>query len=84
MSLVSNLWSQVAGFVSLSNFILLLLGLLLLAYWYVTKDIGKFEAKGLKSVKPSILYGNNAELFNLEKSPMQFHLDWYNKFKDEK
>ena len=53
-------------------------------YWMMTRRFGKFEAKGLKSIKPEFFYGNGRPLIEQTKSLMDFHKDLYNAFPNEK
>ena len=69
---------------TLVHYAAILIGLLVWVYWYTYKDVGKFEAMGLKSVKPQFFYGNNKELFTEQESLMDFHINWYKRFPDER
>lgn len=60
------------------------LGFLLLVYWYLTKEYGKFEAKGIFSIKPTFFFGNTADAMLQRKSFPEMHRDIYEKFGDQK
>jgi len=57
----------------------LIIGLILIWYYYLTKDYGKWEAKGLFSIKPSFLFGNLKEVYLQQAHTMDFHRDFYEK-----
>ena len=83
MSLLGAFFATLAS-ISFTHYLAVLVVFVTLAFWYAKKDVGKFEAKGLKSVKPHFFYGNNKELFNETESVMDFHLNWYRKFPNER
>ena len=87
MSLVGTLLSAIQAVLtslSLTHYLALFVGLLGFIYWYMQQDVGKFEAKGLKSEKPTFFFGNNKKLFMEEESLMDFHINWYKKFPNER
>ena len=82
-TIVTSLTS-VFSLLNLTHYLAILVGLLGVVYWYIQRDVGKFEAMGLKSEKPVFFYGNNKKLFKEEESLMDFHINWYKKFPNEK
>ena len=53
-------------------------------YWYLTKDYGKFEKKGLFGLKPEFFWGSTKDLILGTVSGMDFHHQLYDKFKGHK
>jgi len=54
-------------------------GLVIAWYWYLTKDYGKWEAKGLHSVKPTFFLGNLKDVFLENKHLTDLHKEFYKK-----
>ena len=53
-------------------------------YLYLTKDVGKWEKRGMFSVRPTFLLGNNAEMILGRKNLIAFHRWQYDKYKAHK
>ncbi len=53
-------------------------------YWFFTKDYGRFEVMGLKSLKPQFFFGNVKAVLNGEVTLLDFYRDLYFKFEGER
>ena len=51
-------------------------------YWHMTKDFGKWEAKGLHAVKPSFPFGSNKDMILGKVSFTQHHMNVYEQLKE--
>jgi len=67
------------GGFGVSHFFALFVALIVTWYYYMTKDYGKWEKKGLHSIKPTFLLGNLKEVFTLGKHVLDFHIEFYRK-----
>ncbi len=70
--------------VSVAQVLAVLLVGVLSIYWYYTKDYGRLEAMGLKSIKPQLFFGNIKALISGEVNAMVFYRDLYFKFEGER
>ena len=70
--------------ISLTQILAMSVVTLSIIYWLMTKNYGKFEAKGLKSIKPEFFYGNAKPLLHQTMSFMDFHREMYQAFPNEK
>ena len=85
MALIDNL---VPGFVttlfgSISwlqwiGIVFLLLGTV---YWYLTRNYGKWEKKGVFSVPPKLFFGNQKDMLTQKKHMFDFYQDLYKEHK---
>ena len=81
---LSTLVSSVLSGISLTHILAVIVVSLTVVYWLMTRNFGKFEAKGLKSIKPEFFYGNAKPLLHQTKALMDFHREMYEAFPDEK
>ena len=79
---ISAFVARVLGNVSLIQWTAGLVILLTWFYFHMTKDYGKWEKKGMFSIKPTFLFGNNGDLIMERKSLNEFHLDQYRQHKE--
>ncbi len=61
------------------GWVLLLLGLCLAAYFYLTRNYGVWEKKGLFSVPPTVFFGNNGPVFTGKVHMNDHSVDYYKK-----
>ena len=61
-----------------------LIGLLLYLYWWSTKTFGKWESKGLYSIKPVPFFGNLWKLYSGKKTWKDFYTDLYLEYEGHK
>ena len=71
----NNPWSSAATFVA---------GFIILFYYYLIKEWGKFEKKGLFCLKPELFFGNAKDMYLEKKDFAQFHLWLYKQFEGHK
>lgn len=50
-------------------------------YYTLTKEYGKWEKRGMASIKPDFFFGNNKKLFYGQQTFITLHLDLYEKLK---
>ena len=60
------------------------LALVLTVYWYLTRNYGVYEKKGLYGLKPEFIFGNTKALVFGGTSLMDFHVELYKKFEGHK
>ncbi len=68
----------------LSTWLLVLLGLSVLAYLYLTRNYGIWEKKGVFSLPPSLLFGNNGPVLMGKVHHMDHQTDFYRKLEGKK
>ncbi len=68
----------------LGSWLLLLLGLCLAAYFYLTRSYGIWEKKGLFSFPPTVLFGNNGPVLLGKVHMSEYHDDIYKKLDGHK
>ncbi len=68
----------------LGSWILVLLGLALYVYFFLTRNYGKWEKKGLSSVPPTFFFGNNKSIYTGSEHMNTFHRRYYKQMKDKK
>ena len=69
---------------SFSNILAVILLLCVSYYFYITKDYGKFEALGLKAIKPDLFHGNRKNLNQGKIGMMDFYKEKYEQLKGER
>ena len=74
----------IASYFTLTNMLLFLLALPIVYYLYLTRNHGKYEAKGLKSIKPELFHGNRGPMTRGEMSMAEYYQMLYDQFKGER
>lgn len=62
----------------------LCIGIVLILYWWLTRNYGVFEAQGIFSLKPSLFFGNTKDMILERTSVVDFHIDYYQQTKGHK
>ncbi len=68
----------------LGSWVLVLLGLWLVAYLYLRRNYGVWEAKGLFSLPPTVIFGNNFPVLTGRVHINDFHKEFYKKMEGHK
>ncbi len=68
----------------LGSWILVLLGLAIFVYFYLTKEYGKWEKMGVASLQPTFFFGNNKSIYTGAEHMNTFHRRYYKQMKDKK
>ena len=87
LQLFSIMFSALFGLlwgISLAQWVGLAVVLASYAYWWLTRYHGQWEAKGLPSLKPSLVFGNEADLYMGKKSFVDHYIDVYKKNKHDR
>ena len=78
-----EVWAKVLEF-PIATAVTLILALILLGYWWLTKNYGYYEAKGAFSLPPLPFFGNMKDLYLQKKELSVFYQEIYEKFGDHK
>lgn len=82
MSLFGSLTCALGGLGGPLQWLCALAALAAWVYHSYTREYGKWEKRGLFSVRPSFLVGNNGPLISQKSNLLQLHLDLYKKHKE--
>ena len=61
-----------------------ILGFGLVCYWWLTKNYGYFEKKGLFCLKPQLIFGNAKDMYMQTVTMNEFFMDIYKKMEGHK
>jgi len=84
MSAVGKVFTSFTSGLGWPQLIVLLIGLAILWYFYLTKEYRRWEGKGLYSVKPELIFGNLRKVYLMQQHMMEQQKEYYQNMKGHK